>query len=70
MTENKSASGIISATMPALARSPRKTNRIDDHQPHADDQVVQHVVRRHVDQVGPLVEDSICIPLGSRLLAR
>ena len=30
-----------------------------------DDQVVQHVVGRDVDQVGPLVEDTIFIPLGS-----
>ena len=70
MTENSSASGIIIATIPALARSPRKTNRIDDHQPHADDQVVQHVVRRHVDQVGPLVEDHDLHPLGQELALR
>ena len=29
----------------------------DDHEPHADQQVVQHVVRRHVNQLGSLVED-------------
>ena len=28
-----------------------------DHQHHAHDQVVHHVVRRDVDEVGPLVED-------------
>ena len=31
-----------------------------DHQDHPDDQVVQDVLGRHVDQVGPLVEDDGC----------
>ena len=46
------------ATIIALARLPRKMNRIADDQDHADDQVVQHVMGRDVDEVGPLVEDA------------
>ena len=38
-------------------------------QADADEQVVQHVVRRDVDEVGPLVEDPDLHPLGEQLLA-
>ena len=57
-TENSRASGIIKATMPAHVMSPRKTKQDQNHQAHADDEVVHHVVRRHVHQLGPLVEVS------------
>ena len=57
------------ATMPALARSPRKTNRTTITSDHAFDQVVQHVVRRDVDQVGALIEDPELHPLGQEVLA-
>ena len=55
------------ATIPALGTSPRKTNRISDHQDHPHHQVVQHVLGRDVDQVGPLVEDPDVHPPSGRM---
>ena len=65
-TENKSASGIMSATMPGAGDVAQEDEQDQDHQAHADDQVVEHVVRRHVDQVGPLVEGDDLHPLGEQ----
>ena len=66
VTEKSKASGIISATIPAAARSPRKDEQdgriTSGHAVH--DQVVEHVLRGDVDQRGPLVEDLHVHPLG------
>ena len=45
------------ATMPALDKVAQENEQNHDHQDHAFDQVVQHVVRRDLDQVGALIED-------------
>ncbi len=68
-TENKSASGIISATMPAQVMSPRKTNRIRTTRPMPTTRLWTTLCVVTLTRSVRRLNGTIFMPVGRRLLS-